>query len=163
MEPTVSSSVPPPSSVDGGLPTAIDASSRTNSAQSITASDPLDAADSPEREGDAAVAPAATAPLIDGSQPPSTGTGEASFSDKVISALPVPTQSHKELITRVQCMISERKVTQTYVCGRLCLSPVYLSMWMHERQVSTLSVIATAAHTHTHRQAHSRAHALTHA
>jgi len=37
-------------------------------------------------------------------------------------------------------MISERKVTQTYVCGRLCLSPVYLSMWMHERQLPALKL-----------------------
>jgi hypothetical protein len=55
--------------------------------------------------------------------------------DEPMTCLPPSTIPTKELIALVQRAMTERNVTQNRLCGKLCLSPVYFSMWLREKQV----------------------------
>jgi len=59
----------------------------------------------------------------------------ARLSEDQVTELPEPTRSQTEIIRLVLEAMEERGVNQTFICGRLALSPVYFSMWLKEKQM----------------------------
>lgn len=64
----------------------------------------------------------------------STVTESETGGHELMTCLPPPTKTNKELIALVQRAMVERKVNQSDICSLLSLSPVHFSMWLHEKQ-----------------------------
>jgi hypothetical protein len=80
--------------------------------------------------------------------PPAPSDADTPGADlsKEITALPEPRQSQEEATAKVFEVMKARGATQTAVCIRLSLSPVYFSMWLRHKDIpKSTAALYTAA------------------